>query len=174
MGGGGVGLVCFLGRYLLGSIMADLAREFLQAVALAWLSFGMGVLLFRIGCTQWQTYFLSRALLFLSPFVLTCFGVHACRENADLAAMVAAKKAEGVSDGGVVRLVTADVVESVDGGRFERRQYNDGGAKIHRSMPPISGRTGRRIAANGHSESEDFRFAGSVLELPRPTPAQRF
>jgi hypothetical protein len=154
--------------------MVDLAREFLQAVALAWLSFGMGVLLFRIGCTQWQTYFLSRALLFLSPFVLTCFGVHACRENADLAAMVAAKKAEGVSDGGVVRLVAADVVQSVDGGRFERRQYSDGGAKIYRSMPPISGRIGRRIAADGHPESEDLGFAGSILELPRPTADSRF
>ncbi|MFO0201940.1 MAG: hypothetical protein ACK528_02305, partial [Alphaproteobacteria bacterium] len=116
--------------------MADLMREFLQAVGLAWLSFGFGVLLFRIGCKDRQTYFLSRALLFLSPAVLTCFGVHAVRENQTLAAVVAAKRAEGVSHGGIVQLAAADVVESRGGGRFERRTYTDGRSELFRSVPP--------------------------------------
>ena len=78
--------------------------------------------------------------------------------NQELAAVVAAKKAEGVSDERV-QLVRADVAESPSGSRLERRQFSDGRSEFFRSVPPISGRTGRRNAADGFAESADSGFA---------------
>jgi len=111
--------------------MADLAWEFAQAVALAWLCFGFGVVLFRMGL-DYQCLILSRGLLFLSPFVLTCFGVHATRENQQLAAIVAAKKSEAIS--GRVYLTSATKTDLGYGVRIEREQYSDGQRSVCAQM----------------------------------------
>jgi hypothetical protein len=105
---------------MFGAIMVDLTNDFLQAAAVTWACFAMGVIVFHaIPRTQFSTW-LSRSLLALCPLVWTCWGVHAVRVNQQLAIMVEAKKSQGVDDGGSVRLVAADVVESRSGCRYER------------------------------------------------------
>ena len=135
--------------------MADLAWEFGQAVAIAWLCYGFGVLMFRMGCKDRHCQVLARGLLFLSPFVLTCFGVHATRENQQLAAILAARKSEGVSE----RIYLASVTETDcgDGYSVTVERYSDGTAKLAGQMPVAVGRDawgdGRRKAsheANGN------------------------
>jgi hypothetical protein len=104
--------------------MADLVREFVEAVAIAWACFGLGVILFRMGCKDWHARYLSRGLLFLSPFVLTCFGVHATRENQQLAAIVAAKKSEAIDER--VYLASVTTADLGDGVEFRSEYYTDG------------------------------------------------
>jgi hypothetical protein len=109
---------------MLGVVMADLVREFVEAVAIAWACFGLGVVLFRMGCRDWHARYLSRGLLFLSPFVLTCFGVHATRENQQLAAIVAAKKSEAIDER--VYLASVTRADLGDGVEFRSEYYTDG------------------------------------------------
>jgi len=130
--------------------MADLAYEFAKAVSLAWLCFGFGVVLFRMGCRDYHCRILSRGLLFLSPFVLTCFGVHATRENQQLAAILAAKKSEEVSERVYLASVTA--TDCGDGYSVTVERYSDGTAKLAGQMPIAIGRDawsdGRREAGD--------------------------
>jgi hypothetical protein len=118
--------------------MADLMQELFQAVAIAWACFGLGVVLFRMGCRDWHARYLSRGLLFLSPFVLTCFGVHATRENQQLAAIVAAKKGEQVD--GRVFLASITTADLGDGIQFHSEYYTDGTAITRGSVPLGEGR----------------------------------
>lgn len=113
--------------------MADLAYEFAKAVSLAWLCFGFGVVLFRMGCKDRHCRILSRGLLFLSPFVLTCFGVHATRENQQLAAILAAKKSEGVSER--VFLASITRTDLGDGYSVERERFTSGKSAVHAQVP---------------------------------------
>ena len=123
---------------MLGVVMADLVSEFVQAVAIAWACFGLGVILFRMGCRDWHARLLSRGLLFLSPFVLTCFGVHATRENQQLAAIVAAKKGEAIDE----RIYLASVTRADlgDGIEFRSEYYTDGSARTRGQMRTPEGR----------------------------------
>ena len=150
--------------------MADLTREFLQAVGIAWLCFGMGAVLFNLACKDRQMVFLSRALLVLSPAVLTCFGVHAVRENQQLVQMVRAQKSEAVGNG-VTQLVQSDVFETAGGCRLERGRFQDGqqftGLSDFRRRPGAE-RTGIGQAGNGHLNS-----AGRILEVPGTSIGQR-
>lgn len=119
--------------------MASLMYELAQAVAIAWLCFGFGVLMFRMGCKDRHCRILSRGLLFLSPFVLTCFGVHATRENQQLAAILAARKSEGVS--GRIYLASITTADYGDGYSLEIERYSDGTTKATGRMPDAGGRT---------------------------------
>jgi hypothetical protein len=127
--------------------MADLAWEFGQAVALAWLCFGFGVVLFRMGCKDRHCQILSRGLLFLSPFVLTCFGVHATRENQQLAAILAARKSESVSER--VFLASVTRTDLGDGCHIERECYTDGRQTVRLKM-----QTGIVGTQNSHDSLE--------------------
>lgn len=124
---------------MLGVVMADLMRELAEAVTIAWACFGLGVILFRMGCKDWHARYLSRGLLFLSPFVLTCFGVHATRENQQLAAIVAAKKSEAIDD----RIYLASITRADlgDGIEFHSEYYTDGSAVTRGQVPAGKGRS---------------------------------
>lgn len=141
---------------MLGTVMADLVREFVEAVAIAWACFGLGVILFRMGCRDWHARYLSRGLLFLSPFVLTCFGVHATRENQQLAAIVAAKKSEAIDD----RIFLASVTRADlgDGYQFTSEYYTDGTVVTRGEMRTNAGRAQGR---DGGSEKDAEGFGGT-------------
>ena len=113
-------------------------NELFQAVAIAWACFGLGVILFRMGCRDWHARYLSRGLLFLSPFVLTCFGVHATRENQQLAAIVAAKKGEAIDER--VYLASTTTADLGDGYQFHSEYYTDGSVTIRGQVPDGEGR----------------------------------
>ena len=119
--------------------MADLVREFVEAVAIAWACFGLGVILFRMGCRDWHARYLSRGLLFLSPFVLTCFGVHATRENQQLAAIVAAKRSEAIDER--VYLASTTTADLGDGYQFTSEYYTDGTVVTRGEMRTDAGRS---------------------------------
>ena len=141
---------------MLGVVMADLVREFVEAVAIAWACFGLGVILFRMGCRDWHARYLSRGLLFLSPFVLTCFGVHATRENQQLAAIVAAKKSEAIDER--IYLASVTTADLGDGYQFTSEYYTDGTVVTRGEMRTNAGRTQGR---DGGSEKDAEGFGGT-------------
>ena len=107
--------------------------EFSKAVAIAWACFGLGVIMFRMGCRDYHCRILSRGLLFLSPFVLTCFGVHATRENQQLAAILAARKSESVSER--VFLASVTRTDLGDGYSVERERFASGKSAVRAQVP---------------------------------------
>jgi uncharacterized membrane protein YiaA len=121
--------------------MVDLMNELFQAVAIAWACFGLGVILFRMGCRDWHARLLSRGLLFLSPFVLTCFGVHATRENQQLAAIVAAKRSEAIDER--IYLASIATADLGDGVEFRSEYYTDGSIVTRGQVRTSAGRTSR-------------------------------
>ena len=136
--------------------MADLIRELAEAVAIAWACFGLGVVMFRMGCKDWHARLLSRGLLFLSPFVLTCFGVHATRENQQLAAIVAAKKSEAIDER--VYLASTTTADLGDGYQFTSEYYTDGTVVTRGEMRTDAGCAQGR---NGGSEKDAEGFGGT-------------
>jgi hypothetical protein len=147
--------------------MVDISGEFWQAVMISWSAFAFGVWMFQTLRRDKLARIVSRGLIALSPAVLTCYGAHAVRVNEHLAMVVEAKRAEGVSHGGIVQLAATEVVESRAGGRLERHVYTDGRAGFHRSMPPIPGRIGRGAAVDGFAERANWQSVGPILELPK-------
>jgi hypothetical protein len=143
--------------------MADLAYEFAKAVSLAWLCFGFGVVLFRMGCRDYHCRILSRGLLFLSPFVLTCFGVHATRENQQLAAILAARKSEGVS--GRIYLASVTTADYGDGYSLEIERYSDGTTKATGRMPDAGGRITRSDGGMQAGNETRSGTPGSMVPL---------
>ena len=134
--------------------MADLIRELAEAVAIAWACFGLGVVMFRMGCRDWHARLLSRGLLFLSPFVLTCFGVHATRENQQLAAIVAAKRSEAIDER--IYLASTTTADLGDGIEFRSEYFTDGTIITRGQMRTSAGRvTGNHDGTE--AEREDSR-----------------
>lgn len=148
---------------MLGVVMADLVREFVEAVAIAWACFGLGVVLFKMGCKDWHARYLSRGLLFLSPFVLTCFGVHATRENQQLAAIVAAKKGEAIDER--VYLASITTAEFGDGYSLTTERYSDGTIRTAGQMPATVRRGTWSDGGHKASHDEAERDAGSLVPL---------
>lgn len=144
--------------------MADLMREFWQAFAIGWTCWAMGVLLFWMRCRDRQSLWLSRGLLFLAPFVWTCFGVHATRENQELAAIVAAKKGEAIDD----RIYLASVTRSDlgDGCRIEWEHYSNAGRSVRVEVSPGAGKTKDTYGQT----TGDVERAGSVTKRFIPLP----
>jgi hypothetical protein len=149
--------------------MADLVSEFVQAVAIAWACFGLGVVLFRMGCRDWHARLLSRGLLFLSPFVLTCFGVHATRENQQLAAIVAAKKGEAIDER--VYLASVTRADLGDGIEFHSEYYTDGSAVTRGQVPAGKGRSERYFDG---IETRSEGHAGKTRRSPQVHDWQEF
>lgn len=144
--------------------MADLTAEFWQAAALTLTSWTFGVILFRMGCRDWQARFLSRALLALSPIVMTCFGFHAVRENQELAAIIAARKGESVDD----RVYLASVVRSDcgDGYAVTVERYSDGTAKFAGQMPIAVGRDAWGDGGLQGRDEETWGVPRGVVPMP--------
>lgn len=140
--------------------MADLVSEFVQAAAIAWACFGLGVILFRMGCKDWHARLLSRGLLFLSPFVLTCFGVHATRENQQLAARVSAAKTEKAN--GRIYLASTTTADLGDDIEFTSEYYTDGSARTRGQVPDGEGRPSWNF---GRTETWNEGHAGTAGRL---------
>ena len=157
-----VGLFRVLVWIMLGVVMADLVREFVEAVAIAWACFGLGVVLFRMGCKDWHARYLSRGLLFLSPFVLTCFGVHATRENQELAAIVAAKRSEAIDER--VYLASTTTADLGDGIEFRSEYFTDGTIITRGQMRTSAGRT---TGDHDGIEAEREDSSGTPRRLPQ-------
>ena len=151
----------------------DFTQEFWHTATVAWACGIMSVLCaveaWRQRAFRWQLIggVLAGLTGVLCPATLTRGYYEMVVVNQELAAVVAAKRAEGVSHGGIVQLAAADVVESRGGGRFERRTYTDGRSELFRSVPPIPGRIGRGTAEDGSAEPAYGGFIGPVLELPK-------
>ena len=173
-----VGVFRVLDGAVLGVVMVDLMNELFQAVAIAWACFGLGVVLFRMGCRDWHARYLSRGLLFLSPFVLTCFGVHATRENQQLAAIVAAKKGEAIDER--VYLASTTTADLGDGIEFRSEYFTDGTIITRGQMRTSAGRTAGNhdgIEAKREDSSGTPRRIPQVhdwTELDRHATAGRF
>ena len=154
---------------MLGVVMADLMGELWQAVAIAWACFGFGVILFRMGCRDWHARYLSKALLFLSPFVLTCFGVHATRENQELAAIVAARKSEAID--GRVYLASVTRADLGDGITYTTERYSDGAKRTSGQMQSSAGRPeGNPRPPEGNDEGTASPRRGLVPLQTRSQP----
>jgi hypothetical protein len=148
---------------MLGVVMADLMGELWQAVAIAWACFGFGVILFRMGCRDWHARLLSRGLLFLSPFVLTCFGVHATRENQQLAAIVAAKRSEAIDER--IYLASIATADLGDGYQFHSEYYTDGSVKTRGTVPIGEGRASRHFGGTEAWNEGDAGATGRLTPL---------
>ena len=151
----------------------DFTTEFYHTATVAWacgiISVLCAVEAWRQRAFRWQLAggVLAGLTGVLCPATLTRGYYEMVVVNQELAAVVAAKRAEGVSHGGIVQLAAADVVESRGGGRFELLTYTDGRSELFRSVPPVSGRTGRGTAVDGSAEPAYGGFIGPVLELPQ-------
>ena len=140
--------------------MADLMGELWQAVAIAWACFGFGVILFRMGCRDWHARYLSKALLFLSPFVLTCFGVHATRENQELAAIVAARKSEAIDER--VYLASVARADLGDGIIYTAERYSNGVGQVL----DANGRTAWSTDGLETGNATDSRMRRRLFQVP--------
>ena len=142
----------------------DFTSEFYHTATVAWacgiISVLCAVEAWRQRQFRWQLVggVLAGLSGVMCPATLTRGYYEMVLVNQELAAVVAAKKAEGVSDERV-QLVRADVAESPAGSKFERRQFSDGRSEFFRSVSPVPRRIGRGNAADGFAESADW---GSV------------
>ena len=110
----------------------DFTQEFWHTATTAWACGVISVLCafeaWRQKQFRWQLIggILAGLTGVLCPATLTRGYYEMVQVNQELATMVAAKKAQGVDDGGVVQLASADVVESRSGCRYERAEWRSG------------------------------------------------
>ena len=137
----------------------DFTTEFYHTATVAWACGIISVLCaieaWRQKAFRWQLAggVLAGLTGVLCPATLTRGYYEMVVVNQELAAVVAAKKAEGVNNERVVRLVASDVVESRGGRRYERADYSDGtrasGLRdIYGRIGPVDGRTGQALREN--------------------------
>jgi hypothetical protein len=140
---------------MLGIIMLDpLIRELVHALLLGWAAYGCGKLLSLLQCNDFQSKFLSNALFFVSPFVLTCFAIHATIENQELAAVLTAKESGEVN--GRIYLTSISHTNLGDGITCRTEYYSDGTASTSTEMSPAIRRMGRIS-----DEAKESSFTGS-------------
>ena len=135
-------------------MLDTLSRELIHALLLGWAAYGCGKLLSLLECKDMHSRFLSSALFFVSPFVLTCFAIHATVENQELAAVLTAKKAGEVS--GRFYLTSVSHTNLGDGITCRTEYYSDGTASTSTEMSPAIRRMGRIS-----DESKESSFTGS-------------
>ena len=137
----------------------DFTQEFWHTATVAW---GCGVISVLCAFEAWRQKQFRWQLIggilagltgVLCPATLTRGYYEMVQVNQELATMVAARKAEGVDDGGAVRLVASDVVDTCDGRRYERAKYSDGTTRtwlrnLHGRVGPVDERAGRYLQQN--------------------------
>ena len=148
----------------------DFTQEFWHTATTAWACGVISVLCafeaWRQKQFRWQLIggILAGLTGVLCPATLTRGYYEMVQVNQELAVLVAAKKAQGVDDGGSVRLVASDVVESRGGRRYERADYSDGTRASW--LRDIHGRTGPTDGRTGQTLRENRLQPGQVMGMP--------
>ena len=112
----------------------ELTSELHKALAAAWAAFAMGMLIFHAYRHCSHGWLLSRLLLFLSPAILSSYGIHSVQVCNQI---LAAKQGETVDD----RIYLASVTRADlgDGYDITVERYSDGTAKFSGQMPTTVG-----------------------------------
>lgn len=148
----------------------DFTQEFWHTATVAW---GCGVVSVLCAIEAWRQKQLRWQLIggilagltgVLCPATLTRGYYEMVQVNQELAVLVAAKKAEGVDNGRVVQLASADVVESRSGRRYERSSFGDRATGA--GLRDFHGRAGS-ITGGVRSDLQSNRLQpGSVMGMP--------
>jgi hypothetical protein len=133
----------------------ELTSELHKALAAAWAAFTMGMLIFHAYRHCPHGWLLSRLLLFLSPAILSGYGIHSVQVCERI---LAAKQGETVDD----RIYLASVTRADlgDGYDITVERYSDGTAKFVGQMPTT---VGRNEGGNGGLQSGDEE----IWNMPR-------
>ena len=154
----------------------DFTSEFYHTATVAWacgiISVLCAVEAWRQRQFRWQLVggILAGLSGVMCPATLTRGYYEMVLVNQELAAVVAAKKAEGVSDERV-QLVRADVFETPSGSRLERSEFSNGKRAVR--VSDIRGRIGSGWDRVGHIDGQNQHAVGSILGLPQIS-ANRF
>lgn len=147
----------------------ELTSELHKALAAAWAAFAMGMIIFHGYRHCSHGWLLSRLLLFLSPAILSGYGIHSVQVCNQI---LAAKQGEAVDD----RVYLASVTRSDLGGgvRIEWEHYSDSGQSVCVEVSPGTSKaedTQRQTAGNAARTgsvterfiplSEGMRFGGN-------------
>jgi hypothetical protein len=143
-------------------MLDTLSRELIHALLLGWAAYGCGKLLSLLECKDMHSRFLSSALFFVSPFVLTCFAIHATVENQELAAVLTAKKAGEIS--GRFYLTSISHTDLGDGITCRTEYYSNGTASTSTEM---SAPVRRMAGVFGSTEKSGFVSSGNQKGLRR-------
>ncbi len=149
----------------------DFTQEFWHTATVAWacgiISVLCAVEAWRQKAFRWQLAggVLAGLTGVLCPATLTRGYYEMVVVNQELAAVVAAKKAEEVDDEHVVQLAAEHVFESAGGIRLTRSQYTNGGRC--EGLSDFLGRAGAGGAGAGRADGANWRFDGPVLGLPK-------
>ena len=112
----------------------ELTSELHKALSAAWAAFAMGMIIFHAYRHCSHGWLLSRLLLFLSPAILSGYGIHSVQVCERI---LAAKQGESVDE----RVYLASVTRSDlgDGYDITVERYSDGTAKFSGQMPTAVG-----------------------------------
>jgi hypothetical protein len=148
----------------------DFTQEFWHTATTAWACGVISVLCafeaWRQKQFRWQLIggILAGLTGVLCPATLTRGYYEMVQVNQELAVLVAARKAEGVDNGGVVRLVASDVVESGSGRRYERASFGD--RTTSTGLRDFHGRTGSIDVGVRPTVRQDRFQPGSFVGMP--------
>ena len=112
----------------------ELTSELHKALAAAWAAFAMGMLIFHAYRHCSHGWLLSRLLLFLSPAILSSYGIHSVQVCNQI---LAAKQGESVDD--KIYLASVTRADLGDGYDITVERYSDGTAKFSGQMPTTVG-----------------------------------
>ena len=148
----------------------DFTSEFYHTATVAWacgiISVLCAVEAWRQRQFRWQLVggILAGLSGVMCPATLTRGYYEMVLVNQELAAVVAAKKAEGVSDEHV-RLVRADVFETAGGSKLERSEFGDGSRSVR--VSDFRGRIGSGWDRIGRIDGQNQHAVGSILGVPQ-------
>lgn len=139
----------------------ELTTELHRALLAAWAAFAMGMIIFHGYRHCSHGWLLSRLLLFLSPAILSGYGIHSVQVCERI---LAAKQGETVDD----RVYLASVTRSDlgDGCRIEWEHYSNAGRPVRVEMSPRT-----YVAEKSHGTiADDAERTGStarrIVSLP--------
>jgi len=156
----------------------DFTQEFWHTATVAWacgiISVLCAVEAWRQRQFRWQLVggVLAGLSGVMCPATLTRGYYEMVLVNQELAAVVAAKKAEGVSDGERVQLVRSDVFETAGGSRLERSEFSNGKRAVR--VSDLRGRAGAEGLRAGQVDGRHRGTFGSVVGLPEISSNSRF
>ncbi len=136
----------------------ELTSELHKALAAAWAAFTMGMLIFHAYRHCPHGWLLSRLLLFLSPAILSGYGIHSVQVCERI---LAAKQGETVDD----RIYLASVTRADlgDGIIYTAERYSDG---TSRQMPRSVERPAWSIDGLEEGNATDSRMRGRLFQVP--------
>ena len=155
----------------------DFTSEFYHTATVAWacgiISVLCAVEAWRQRQFRWQLVggVLAGLSGVMCPATLTRGYYEMVLVNQELAAVVAAKRAEGVSDERV-QLVRADVFQTAGGSKLERSEFRDGSRAVR--LSDIRGRIGSSWDRIGRIDGQNQHAVGSILGLPQISSNSRF